>query len=143
MTIPASKVRLVCTASEAELVRTSRKPELAQLSYAEVKRLAVRARKLFDKWQDLGHGQARVRSRKVGSGGVDANTALKTQIFRDALKNFEVRLAKLEASAASPAAKAKFKTKRDQAVEHRTSRSAIRKGMTAAEDLLNRRNSKK
>lgn len=144
MTISAAKVRLVCTSSEADLVRASRKPALAELSYAEVKRLAARARKLSVKWQDLGQGQARARSRQAGLGTVDSNTALKAEIFREALTSLEARLAKLEAAAdTATKKKAKPTTKRDRNVEHRATRSAVRKGMTAVEDLLNTRKKKK
>ena len=79
MTIPASKVRSCCTSSETALVRASRKGELEQLSHAALKRLAVRAGTLSDKWRDLGRGQSRVRRRKVGFGEIDANTKLKAQ----------------------------------------------------------------
>jgi hypothetical protein len=103
MAIPASKIRSLCTGSEVALVRASRKPELEQLSHAAVKRLALRARKLFDKWQDLSRSQSRARARQVGAGSVDENTVLKAQIFRDALTSFETKLAKCEASLASGA----------------------------------------
>lgn len=145
MTVPAAKVRSLCTGAEVALVRASRKPELEQLSQAAAKRLALRARKLFDKWQDLSRGQSRARARQLGAGAVDENTALKAQIFRDALTSFETKLAKCEASLASGAKKPRPKTKTDRAVEHRASRAAIRKGMTAVEDLLksNKRKKKK
>jgi hypothetical protein len=137
MTVPASKVRSCCTTSEVALVRASRKGQLEQLSQAELKRLAVRARSLFDKWRGLGRGQSRARSRKVGFGDLDANTGLKAQIFRDALHGFEAQIEKLAGSAAPAAKAAKPKLKRHRTAEHRSARAAVRKGMTAVEDLLN------
>ncbi len=137
MIVPASKVKALCSASETALVRSSRKPQLEQLSATELKRLSARARKLFDKWQALGREQARARSR-AGTPKSDAsNTALKTQIFRDALTSFEARLAKLAKSAESTAKKSKPKTKKVRAAAHRATRAAVRKGMTAVEDLVN------
>ena len=108
-----------------------------------MKRLALRARKLFDKWQDLSRGQSRARARQVGAAPWTENTVLKAQIFRDALTSFEAKLAKCEASLASGAKNSRPKTKTDRAVEHRASRAAIRKGMTAVEDVLNSRKRKK
>jgi hypothetical protein len=137
MIIPASKVRSLCTSSEIALVSASRKPELDQLSHAEVKRLAVRARKLFDKWQGLGRSQSRDRRRQSGSSDLDANTQLKAQIFREALENFEARLANPATSVAPAVRTTRPKTKKSRSGGHRTARAAIRKGMTAVEDVLN------
>jgi len=136
MTIPAAKVRTLCTPAEVAIVRASRKPELEQLSQAEVKRMAVRARKLVDKWKDLGRSQSRTVTRKVGAGAVEANTAIKAEIFRDALSNFEAKLAKFEGKVGGKT-KPKTKPKKVRAVDHRASRAAVRKGMSAVEDLLN------
>ncbi len=136
MTIPASKVKALCTSSEVALVRASRKPELEQLSHAEVKRLAVRARKLFDKWQGLGRGQSRDRLRQTGSSSTDANTELKVQIFRETLDSFEARLAKLDASAAPKGKAAKPIRKKDRVADHRANRAVVRKGLNLVEELL-------
>ncbi len=138
MAIPASKVRSVCTSSETALVRASRKPVLEELSPAELKRNAARAKKLFDKWQDLSRTHARAKSETVGFGEADANTKLKAEIFGEALKNYEARLAKLDKSKSSatkgPGSKPR---KQDRNADHRASRAAVRKGMSAVEDLLN------
>jgi hypothetical protein len=137
MTIPASKVKTLCTDSEAALVRASRRPELEKLPPARVKQLADRARKLATKWHGLERDQARTRGRQVGLGESDPNTRLKAEIFRDALNSFEAQLAKLDKSSAPPANAAGRKSKKDRSAEHRATRAAIRKGMTAAEDLMN------
>jgi hypothetical protein len=135
MAIAASKVKSVCTPAEAALVRASRKPELHQLSAARLKQHAARARKLAAKWQGLAREQARSQSRQSGFGASDPNTSLKGVIFRDALASFEAQLAIV---VQVPAAKAvKRPTKKDRTAEHRARRAAIRKGMTAAEDLTN------
>ena len=137
MSIPASKVRSVCTSSETALVRASRKPVLEELTPAELKRNAARAKKLFDKWQDLSRTHARARGQKVGFGEADANTMLKAEIFGEALQSYEARLAKV-GSAKGPAAKsAGSKTKKDRSAEQRATRAAVRKGMAVTEDLLN------
>ena len=142
MTISASKVKSLCTSSEIALVRASRKPELEQLSAAEVKRLAVRARKLFDKWQGLGRGQSRERRRQTGSSALDPNMRIKSQIFREALESFEAHLAKLGSSVAHGANTSRPKTKKIRSSGHRTARAAIRKGMTSVKTLLNAGNTK-
>ncbi len=136
MTVSAAKVRSLCTTSETALVRASRKPELEQLSPAVLRRNAQLARKLFDKWQDLGRSQSRATGRKTGAGAVDPNTAVKAEIFRDALNSFETRLAKADESASPAAKKPKSKTKRMRSAEHRSTRAAVRKGLTAVEDSL-------
>jgi hypothetical protein len=136
MTIPASKVRAVCTSSEIDLVRASRKGELEHLNTVQVKRLAVRARKQLEKWQDLGRDQSRVRSRKVGFGDAAANTRLKEQIFREALTRFEDRLPKAEAAALA-AKKSKPKTKQARNAGHRSTRAVVRAELSAVERLLN------
>jgi len=133
MAVAASKVKAVCTDSEVALVRASRKPELEQLSAAELKRNAARARKLFDKWQGQERAQARQQVRQAGTPDTETNTSLKAQIFREALDSFEARRTKLGATG-KPAAK----NKKARVAEHRARRSAVRSGMAAALDLVNR-----
>jgi hypothetical protein len=137
MTVPAAKVKTLCTDSEAALVRASRKGELEALSPAKVKQLAARARKLTTKWRDLKRGQSRAHSSQVGFGKIEANTKLKGEIFREALSSFEARLASLDSSADHSADKPRAKSKQDRSAEHRATRAAVRKGMIAAQDLVN------
>jgi hypothetical protein len=132
MAVAASKVKSLCTAAEAALIRASRKPELEKLTAAELKRNIARARKLFDKWQGQGRQQARTQVRREGSPDLESNTKLKAQIFREALDSFEARAAKLSVSG-KPASK----DKKSRGAEHRTRRAAVRKGMTATLDLVN------
>jgi hypothetical protein len=143
MPVPAAKIKAICTESELALVRASRKPELEELTQAAVKRLAVRARKSFDKWQDLSRGQARTKTREVGAGSTDPNTLLKVQIFRDALTNFETKLAKFAGSDGAGAKQAQPKAKRARAAEHRATRATVRKDLAKVEAVLNRQKPKK
>ena len=136
MAISKSKIMSLCTKSEVELVRASRKPELEQLSAAEVKRLAVRTRKLVGKWQGLSRGQSRTRQRQTGSSAVDPNTQLKSQIFSEALGRFEAQLAKLDSSAAPSTNAARPKTSKVRKSGHRTERAAIRKDIAEVKALL-------
>lgn len=125
MPVPAAKVKAVCSEDEAALVRASRKPHLEQHAVAEIKKLAARARKLFDKWHDQSRTQARGKSRSAGFGEAAANTALKADIFRHALESFEARLAKLvKSGSAKPAAKTV--SKRERSAEHRATRAGVR-----------------
>jgi hypothetical protein len=128
MTVPAAKVASLCTAPESALVRASRRPELNQLTVSQLKKLVVRARKLFDKWQEQGRTQARAKSQQLGAGTIAERTELKTQIFADAVKSFEVRLAQLEADASAAAAKPKPKAKK-KAGTHRAERANVRKSL--------------
>ena len=115
----------------------SRKGQLERLSHAELKRLAARAKKEYDKWHGLGRGQS---ARPQPSGWlwrVGRQHRAQAQVFREALESFEARLTTLDASSAHSAKKLKPKTKKDRTAEHRTVRAAVRKGMTAVEDLLN------
>jgi hypothetical protein len=143
MTVPVSKVKLLCTTSEVALVRASRKGKLERLDSAEVKQLALRARKLLEKWQSLGREQSRARNRKVGFGEVNTNTRLKEQIFREALAQFESRLTKAEAAAANLAKKTSPKKKKEWNAEHRATRAAVRKQLSAAERQLRAQSAEK
>jgi hypothetical protein len=129
MIVPASKVVSLCTSSELALVMASRPPELSHLTPLQLKRLARRTRKLFDKSQDQGRSQARKKSRQMGSGSAPTRTLLKTQVLSDALKSFEARLARLEASAAPAADRPALKTKNIRNAGHRATRARIRKDL--------------
>lgn len=136
MTVPAAKVRMLCVGSEVALVRASRSPEIEKLSKVELKRHAVRARKLFDKWQGLGRSQSRTRGRATGSSDLPQNTKIKAQIFRDALDAFEAQLSE---PAAPPAKKPKPipPTSHARAGEHRATRAAMRKDLKVSKRQIN------
>lgn len=137
MTVPAAKVKALCTSAEASLVRASRKADLTRLDRAEVKKLADRARALRDKWRDLNRSQSRGKGATHDAAAV-SNSKLKEEIFREAQESFDAHLAKLDKDGAAAAQKPRAKvTKERRAAEHRATRAAVRKGMSAAEDLLN------
>lgn len=121
MAIPLSKAKQVCTTSEFALVRASRKPDLNKLSPEQSKNLAGRARKAFDKWQDMERGQAR-----AGSAG--ERTRLKTDLFREALDRFEEKAA----TSSGTAKRAGAQSKKVRAVGHRKARAAVRKELAGA-----------
>lgn len=135
MVVPAAKVREICTASEVALVRNSRAPSINLLTPAELKQHAVRARKLYDKWLALSRTQARARSGKVGFGETQANTELKLQIFADALKNFDDKLANQKpiAVAGKPM---RPKTKKSRNLGHRATRAEIREELSEIKEAL-------
>ena len=128
MAISAAKVSSLCNNSELQLVQASRSPELNRLSHAELKRLAARARKLADKWLGQYRSQARIRSRQTGTGAAASNTRLKAQVFSDAFRNMQARLAELDAPVAA-GAKSRPKTKKVRNASHRKTRAKVRKAL--------------
>ena len=133
MAIPAAKVKEICTPQEAALVRSSRNPALGKLTPAELKKNAARARKLYDKWLAQSRGQSRASSKKTGFGESKPNTSLKVEIFGDALKSYEDKLAKLPA-ATGP--KQKPKTKKARGAGHRSARAEIRHELALEKESL-------
>jgi hypothetical protein len=131
MIVSSSKVGTLCTSSELALVMASRPPRLNRLTHADLKRLALRARRLCEKASDQGRGQARTKSRRLGAGSVAPRTLLKSQAFADALRSFETRLAKLEPAPIGAGARARPKTKKIRSASHRATRAAVRKGLAA------------
>src|SRR5262245_11297768 len=128
MAIAAAKINSLCNNSEMLLVRASRPPELNHLSHSELKRLAARTRKLADKWLSQYRGQARTRSRQTGSGAAVSNTRLKAQVFSDAFRKMQARLAELDAPAAG-VSKARLKTRKSRNATHRKTRAKVRKAL--------------
>ncbi len=137
MPVPAAKVKALCTASEAARCCASRKAELEKLDGAEVKKLAILARQLRDKWRDLNRRQSRARGPKNDPHAADTNSHVKEEIFRDAHARFEERITELQKAGVSTNAEPRTNTKKHRGAEHRAACAAVRKGMTAAEDLLN------
>jgi hypothetical protein len=126
MAVSASKVKAICTASETELVRASRKPVLQRLTATELQRHVTRARKLADKWENQGRKQVRSRSPQAGTTDRDANTELKVEIFRDALTSFSAQLAAMEAAGATGGPQKVRLSKSRRSASHRASRSESR-----------------
>ncbi|QDT57367.1 hypothetical protein Pan44_54360 [Caulifigura coniformis] len=126
MTIAMGTVKQVCTAAEVVLVKLSRRPEVGRLSSSEARRLAVRARKALDKWEDRKRSQARGQSRQTGFGEASERTAVKCDIFREALTSFEQQAAKGDSGATT----ARRVPKPGKAAGQRKERAAARQGMT-------------
>ena len=137
MSVPASRVRSVCTAAEVKLVRASRRPEVQRLTPAELRRYAAQARKLMDKWQAQSRRQS--RSQQSGEEGQNStNTSLKEQIFREAVESFELHLATQTARGTHPGDKARPPmAKKKRAASHRRSRTTARLGLASTENELN------
>jgi hypothetical protein len=135
MAVPMESVKKVCTAAEVALVKLSRRPAVGKLSAVEARRLAARARKGFDKWQGQERSQARSRSREAGLGEAAERTALKTQIFREALDSFEEQASKGDGRAAP----AKQSPKASRTAGHRKARAAVRDELAERKHAKNRR----
>lgn len=135
MAVPIGKFKEIATSAEIELVRSSRKPAITNLSATELKKKAAQARKRRDKWQDLSRSQERARSKEVGFGETKANTELKVKAFAEALQNFEAQLAK---QGPAPAAKNKAarKTRQARTASHRAARATIREELSAVQESL-------
>src|SRR5262245_47348653 len=128
LAISSAKISSLCNNSEILLVRASRAPELNRLSHSELKRLAARTRKLADKWLSQYRSQARIRSRQTGSGAAVSNTRLKAQVFSDAFRKLQARLAELDGPAPG-GTKARLKTKKSRNASHRKTRAIVRKAL--------------
>ena len=108
--------------AERELVESSNGQQLAALTEKELKRVATRARTLYDKWSKQLRGQARSAKATNRSAAETANarTSDKVTVIAEALGRFEARLEELASSvigavtgqpAAKKAAKKKVATK--------------------------------
>lgn len=140
MTVALAKVRSLCSDPEVNLVKASRRPELGTLTVAKTRQNIDRAKKHVDKWRDKGRDQSRAKSDKAGFPDQDTRTQTKTEIFEDALKNFEEHLAKLEAAGAEPAPKArKTQSKPARNATHRSSRAEVRQELAGKEEKLNQK----
>jgi colicin import membrane protein len=131
MAVSLAKFKEIATAAELELVKASR--AVKELTTAEAKQLASRARKHYGKWLDLSRGQARELGKKVGFGEIKANTELKLQAFAEALKKFEDHLIK-HGSAPPAKKKAVSKTKQTRNAGHRAARAAVRGELSAVQE---------
>lgn len=113
MAVSAAVARKLCTAQEWTLVASSRGEALKALPPYRLKTKVTRARALQDKYRALerrqageARGKRSARSTRPAEG--NANTALKTQIFAEALGRYQDQLAKVQQAAArKPAGKAK------------------------------------
>ena len=113
MAVSAAVARKLCTAQEWTLVASSRGEALKALPPYRLKSKVTRARTLQDKYRALERRQAGEARGKRGARSTrpaqgNKNTALKTQIFAEALERYQRQLAAVERAAAKkPAGKAK------------------------------------
>lgn len=86
--------------AERELVESSNGQKLAALTEKELKRVATRARTLYDKWSDQLRGQSRSvkASNRQASSTANARTSDKVTLLAEALGRFEARLEELASS---------------------------------------------
>lgn len=116
MAVTVQQVRRYCTASEIELIAMSMPRRVGELPPARLRQKLVRARKLRDKFRDLGDRQQREmrgKSEPRSKRGAESNdaTRLKQQAFMETIARFEAALEKAEAKAAKKTASKKASKK--------------------------------
>jgi hypothetical protein len=136
MSLSLQEIRELCTKPELSLVLASQSPALENLSSTELKKHAVNARKLVDKWQDLSRAQARTESRKSGSPSLDGRTHAKHDLFRAAMEAFEARLNSTAAKPPMLASKRPVKST-VRAAEAKATRQSTRKQLHATKKKIN------
>jgi hypothetical protein len=139
--VPQAKVKALCTAAEAELVRASRRPEIGQLDARALKKHVTQARKLRDKWRDQATKQRRDTQQRHNARVADGEkrSEQKAEIFEAALTAFEKQLEKVsaEGSASSKPAAKKKAAKSAPAPDHRAERASKRGALEAQREELN------
>ncbi|MGP1345916.1 MAG: hypothetical protein ACTS3F_04505 [Phycisphaerales bacterium] len=111
MTITLKQARPLCTKSEIELVEWSTPRRIKELDASRLRQKLARARKLRDKFRDLGDSQKRQirgkesRASRGGPAQDNRNTRLKQELFEETAERFEAALTKREAAAGSGAGK--------------------------------------
>lgn len=126
MPINMNRAKALCSKPELELIKQSSPRQIGEHTPARLRSKISRARKLRDKFRDLGRSQRREvrgkqkprRSRPAQS---YSNTKEKAEIFQQVLDRFQTRLEKLEAqdnkqkTADKPTKKTAKKTAKDTA----------------------------
>jgi hypothetical protein len=139
--VPQAKVKALCTAAEAELVRASRRPEIGQLDARALKKHVTQARKLRDKWRDQATKQRRDTQQRHNARVADGEkrSEQKAEIFDAALAAFEKQLEKVSAagSASSKPAPTKKAAKSAPAPDHRAARASKREALEAQREEMN------
>ncbi|TVQ63977.1 MAG: hypothetical protein EA378_00345 [Phycisphaerales bacterium] len=136
MAVTVQQARRYCTTSEIELIAMSTPRQVGELTPARLRQKLARARKLRDKFRDLGDRQKREMRGKGeprGQRGAQSNeaTRLKQQVFAETVERFEAALVKAEAKqerAASSKQKAVAKkTSKKKAAGKKLSKKATKK----------------
>jgi hypothetical protein len=139
--VSKAKVKALCTAAEAELVRVSRRPEIGQLDAATLKKHVTQARKLRDKWRDQATKQRRDTQQRHSARVADGEkrSEEKAEIFDATLAAFEKQLEKVSAAggASSKPAPNKKTAKSAPTPDHRAERASKRGALEAQREELN------
>jgi len=136
MSLSLQEIRELCTKQELSLVLASQLPALEKLSTTELKKHAVNARKLVDKWQDLSRAQARTEGLKTGSPNLDGRTHAKYDLFRAIMESFEGRLNSTATKPPMPASKRPIKST-VRAAEAKATRQSTRKELHGTKKKIN------
>jgi hypothetical protein len=141
--IALAKAKQLCTASELQLVESSRRPEVARLGVSQLKSKIQRARKLRDKWRDM-HEKQRRRAQQQGSRVTKGETRSrqKAELFSDVLNRLEGQLKKIDAPDAGSGKTASKPTsrpsKKERSEAHRQARAQTRKQLDAKREEAQR-----
>lgn len=139
--VPQAKVKALCTAAEADLVKASRRPEIGQLDARALKKHVAQARKLRDKWRDQSTKQRRDTQQRHSARVADGEkrSEQKAVIFDAALAAFEKQLEKVSAAdgASSKPAPKKKAAKFTPASDHRADRAQKRGMLEAQREEMN------
>lgn len=135
MTVTIQRAKALCTASELELVHWSTRKRVEDLSEARLLQKISRARKLRNKFRDLGDRQrreARGKGKPQGRTPAKGNdaTRVKQQLFQETLARFEDALAARRAADAKAAAKVSKKTSKKKASKKKASKKKTAKKTT-------------
>jgi hypothetical protein len=139
--VSKAKVKALCTAAEAELVRVSRRPEVGQLDARALKKHVTQARKLRDKWRDQATKQRRDTQQRHNARVADGEkrSEQKAEIFEATLSAFEKQLEKVSAAGSNsgkPAPKKKA-VKSTPTPDHRADRASKRGALEAQREEMN------
>lgn len=133
MTITLRQARPLCTKSELELVQWSTPKRITELDTTRLRQKLARARKLRDKFRDLGDSQKRqirgkeARASKGGPAQDNRNTRLKQQLFEETVERFEKALAKVEAGGSGASKKTTKKKVSKKAAKKVTKKAGKKK----------------
>jgi len=148
MTITMKQARPLCTKSELELVEWSTPKRIKDLDASRLRQKLSRARKLRDKFRDLGDSQKRQirgkegRAAKGGPAQDNRNTRLKQQLFAETIERFEKALDKAEAKSAKAATK-KTTKKTKKKTGKKVAKKVSKKTGTAASTTATKKAAKK
>lgn len=133
------RIRELFTSAERAVLESTAGRSLVEASRKQLDATLAQARALRDKWRDLHATQARVTKRK-GTGGGNARSREKSDMFAAAIERLQGRLAEfgLAPGAGRPARKSPSKAARRAG--HRTTRAGVKGALaTTAAEITRRR----